>query len=252
MSSDAYLRSVLGKYRPSTGLLTMGMLRSIVDPVIQHWGNGYVNDISVSGSNAKGTSAGGQTDVDFFISIRSDVPETLKEIYWSLYQRATSEGWNPRAQNVSIGVQVAGYQVDLVPARVQDGYMNRHSLYRRKADSWTMTDVSNHIRLVRDSGRTEEIRLTKIWRRLHAVEFPSFALELAVLEATRGRRTGDLANNFWAVLGYLRDRFPTARLIDPSNTANVVSDDLTNQEKAEVARVAASCLTRKVWTEIVW
>jgi hypothetical protein len=184
--------------------------------------------------------------------VTHDVPENLRQIYWSLFQRAGSAGWTPQPHNVSIGVKVLGHKVDLVPGRVQHGYVNRHSLYRRKADSWTQTDVAFHIALVRDSGRTEEIRLTKIWRALHGLEFPSLALELAVLEAIHGRRRGDLAANFWEVLRYLAEDFRTARLLDPANTANVVSEDLTALEKMAVGAAAQRSRSETSWARIVW
>ncbi|MEJ2422817.1 MAG: hypothetical protein P8018_14135 [Acidobacteriota bacterium] len=146
-----------------------------------------------------------------------------------------------------------GYKIDLVPARVQAGYVNRHSLYRRKADSWTVTDVSRHIALVRGSGRTEEIRLAKVWRSLNQLEFPSLALELAVLQATKGRRLGAVADNFWEVLRYLSvESFLTTRLVDPSNTANIVSDDLTIGEKAAVVEAARRARNQLRWDAIIW
>jgi tRNA nucleotidyltransferase (CCA-adding enzyme) len=135
LSSDAYLRGVLARHSPAVDSLTISTLRALLEPGLRRWGERYLRDIRVSGSNAKGTAVGGQTDVDFFLSIGSDAPATLREIYWSLHQRAADEGWFPRAQNVSIGIQFASHKIDLVPARVQSGYANRHSLYRRKADT---------------------------------------------------------------------------------------------------------------------
>ena len=248
---DVYLRQVLDRYPAGAGILTVTALRATIDPVIRNWAGGYLREISVSGSNAKGTAVGGQTDLDLFISVASHVPENLSQVYWSLFSQAGKAGWAPRPQNVSIGARVMGHKVDLVPARVQRGYLNRHSLYRRKADSWTQTDVASHIALVRDSGRTDEIRLTKIWRSLRSVEFPSLALELAVIRATHGRPRGDLAANFWEVLHYLAEDFRTARLVDPANTANVVSDDLTIGERMAVVAAARSARSQRYWERIV-
>ncbi len=249
---DRYLRQVLRRYPTGAGPITIAMLRAWIDPVVREWGGQYLRGIEVSGSNAKGTAVGGQTDLDLFISVRHDVPETLSQIYWTLFQRAGFSGWSPRAQNVSIGVEVLDHKIDLVPARIQSGFVNRHSLYRRKADSWTQTDVAKHINLVRDSGRLEEVRLTKIWRALHGLEFPSLALELAVLNATRGRRTGAVADNFGEVLRYLGDEFRTARLVDPANTANVVSDDLTVAERMAIVAAARRARAGGEWERVVW
>lgn len=251
MTPEAYLRSVLARHSTNTGPIVIAGLGAFLQPAIRAWAGGFLRGFTVSGSNAKGTAVGGQTDVDFLISLSPDTPGTLKEIYWSLHQRAREQGWNPRPQNVSIGIEVLGCKVDMVPARIQSGYVNRHSLHRRKADSWTVTDVARHIALVRDSCRTEEIQLTKVWRAQNGLEFPSLALELAVLRATKGCRIGHIADNFWQVLGYLADSFPTARLVDPSNTANIVSDDLSMAEKEAIARAAQASQSQNSWDYIV-
>jgi len=121
-------------------------------------------------------------------------------------------------QNVSINILVNGYSVDLVPAKRQDAQSVDHSLYRRKADTWTKTNVNKHINTVVKSGRREEIRIIKLWRQQKALDFPSFYLELTVLDALSGKRIGDLANNVWSVFEYLQDNFARARVIDPANT----------------------------------
>lgn len=40
--------------------------------------------------------------------------------------------WNARPQSVSIGVTINGFQADLVPGKVQEGYQNYHSLWVSK------------------------------------------------------------------------------------------------------------------------
>ena len=77
-------------------------------------------------------------------------------------------------------------------------------------------------------------------------------LELTVINALCYRRRGDLANNFHQVLTYLRDSFVDARVQDPSNTNNAVSDDLYRYEKQEIAASAAASIQKSYWSEIVW
>jgi hypothetical protein len=252
MSPDDYLRLVLDRYPPKCNVFVIQGIQAALEPSIRGWAGPFLRSISVSGSNAKGTAVGGQTDVDFFVSVSQNTPETLPQVYSTLFNRLQQDNWAPRAQNVSIGVRVMGFQVDVVPGRAQAGYTNRHSLYRRKVDSWTQTNVTGHINLVRHSGRTEEIRLAKIWRQLNGLEMPSLALELAVLRATHERRLGALAGNFWEVLRFLAEDFASARLVDPENTANVVSSDLTATEKADVAHAAVVARTKTRWVDIVY
>ena len=108
-----------------------------------------------------------------------------------------------------------------------------------------------HIRHVVESGRTPEIRAIKIWRKRFNLEFPSFYLELAVIEALGKRRIGDLANNVHYALGWIGNNLQTARIIDPANDANPVSDDLTLAEKRAVAAQATHSYRQTRWKSII-
>ncbi|MBT9159739.1 MAG: hypothetical protein DDT26_01002 [Dehalococcoidia bacterium] len=55
-------------------------------------------------------------------------------------------------------------------------------------------------------------------------------------------RYGNLSQRVWIVLEYLRDKFPSARVVDSANTNNVISDDLTAQERAPISAAAAKAL----------
>jgi hypothetical protein len=111
-------------------------------------------------------------------------------------------------------------------------------------------DVDRHIAVVSTAGREQEIRIVKLWRNHKGIDFPSFFLELTVIEALRGTG-GTLASRVWRVLEYLRDSFSGARVVDPANTNNIISDDLTANEKASIKRAAESALAAKTWGEIV-
>ncbi|GAA5526202.1 hypothetical protein Maes01_02801 [Microbulbifer aestuariivivens] len=205
-----------------------------------------------SGSMSKGTAISLGTDADIFISLSSTTPGTLQEIYNSLNNAVVQSGYPARKQNVSIGTTVNGHKIDLVPGRRQDQYSNNHSLYRSKAGSWTKTNINTHINKVTSSKRTDEIKLTKIWRELHGLNFPSFYLELAVIDALKHSRVGDLSSNFWKVLGFLKDDFISKRYVDPANTNNVISDDLNLQEKRAIAAKASESRSQSNWNRIVW
>jgi hypothetical protein len=145
---------------------------------------------------------------------------------------------------------VDGFSVDLVPARRQDSLTNDHSLYRRKADSWTKTNVQKHINYVRGSNRLVETRLVKIWRNQKELEFPSLYLEMAVIEGLRFHVGATLSSRIVAVLTYLRDKLPTARFVDPANTNNIISDDLTQTERNAIS-VAAQRVLQGTWSDFV-
>jgi hypothetical protein len=252
MTAENYLQNILSREAVDTGLFSpVRNVQSSINPLIQRWAGNRLMSISPSGSFAKGTANLSGTDIDLFISLSSQTSETLKDIYNKLFNYMNSNGYNPKRQNVSINVHANGYDVDLVPAKRQDSYSDDHSLYRRRANTWTKTNVAKHIAFVSQSGRTNEIRIVKLWRDQNKLDFPSFYLELSVIEALSGRFLYRLSDNVWETFKYLRDNFSTGRLVDPANTNNLVSDDLTAGEKGSVKAAAVRALKATDWSQIV-
>lgn len=186
--------------------------------------------IKPSGSFAKGTAIQGGTDVDLFCSISSTVPDKLESIHDSLFNALQADGYAPKRQNVSIGLSVRGYKVDITPGKKRSNAGNDHSLYSRKTGGWIQTNVDKHISFVRCSGRAPEIRWLKQWRCQSGVEWPSFHLELFCIRALRGARQGNIAANVITVLRSLRTELDKV-LEDPANTNNNVSDTMTAAER---------------------
>lgn len=253
MNADAYISSIIKGYRVLGDPVSAGgQARKHFSPVIKQWAGPYLLGLKLSGSCAKGTAIKGSSDADLFISLRSTAPGTLGEIYENLYEYICARGYCVRRQNVSIGVEFSGMSVDIIPARKQPGKTSDHSLFKRKTGSWTQTNVQEHVDIVRKSYRLNEIRAMKIWRNLNGLEFPSFYLEMTVLTALSGRHSKRLSNNVWQLLTYLRDDFVGARVLDPANSNNVVSDDLSHKEKSEISTSAALALEQSDWSDIIW
>jgi tRNA nucleotidyltransferase (CCA-adding enzyme) len=153
MSADEYLQLILEREAVDTGPYSpVRNVQTKIQPVIKEWAGTFLGGVNPSGSFAKGTANHSGTDIDLFISLSQDTTESLKDIYDKLFKKMTEKGYSPKRQNVSINVKVNGYSVDLVPAKRQDTYSDDHSLYRRKADTWTKTNVTKHINHVRGNG----------------------------------------------------------------------------------------------------
>lgn len=250
--SDVYLHGILNRLRVDTGPYSpVRNVQAMLRPSLQAWAGHYLFDMYPSGSFAKGTAIRGGTDIDIFASLAQETPSNLETIYLTLFNRLHQDGFSPRQQNVSIGIQIGGYSVDVVPARRQHNVGEFHSLWRRKARTWTQTNIMTHINTVRNSGRAEEIMILKAWRRQKGLTFPSFYLELVAIEACRDRKVGSLSDNVWAALAFIRDNITTAVFIDPANTNNRISDDLTAGEKHTIASAASVARQATNWNQIV-
>lgn len=252
METNVYLKQIINKYALIGGLTPAAATAAqSVFGIIQTWANQYLLKVSYSGSIAKGTAIAGIADMDLFISLSPEAPGTLAELYTSLGNYRGLTPYGPKHQNVSIGITYSGYRMDLVPGRKQSGNTSDHSIYRSKARTWTQTNIDKHISTVQNSGRLDEIRALKIWRSLHGLDFPSFYLEMTVINALQGKRTHTLASNFVTILEYLRDTFTTASVLDPANSNNKLSDDLTRGEKSIIRQKAAGHL-KASWNQILW
>ncbi|WP_436021241.1 nucleotidyltransferase [Rhizobacter sp. LjRoot28] len=252
VTADDYLFSILARENVDTSATSpVWRARDVLIPVLRQWGGQYLQGVNPSGSFAKGTANRSGTDIDLFLSLSPDTRETLKDIYESLFNALKNLGHNPRRQNVSIGLRIGGADVDLVPGKQQTFLTLDHSLYRRKADTWTKTNVRTHVDHVLSHNRLMESRILKLWRTQNGLNCPSFCLELAVIEALKNTSGSGLSSRIWAVLQYLASDFATSRFVDPANGSNVISDDLTPGEKAAIKSTAQRTLQAKTWAEIV-
>jgi hypothetical protein len=266
--AEQYVRGVVRKYSHGEDV-RVKVLTAVkgIYPYIRFWGDKILkreveksnvisgtNVLSIipTGSFVKGTNIRGATDIDLLISLSRKTGGNLREIYKSLSLFMKTCGFPVREQNVSIRIQWNGLSVDLVPAKKQIGAINDHSIYVRKADSWTKTNVHKHVRYVTESKRRFEIRAAKIWRELHGIKFPSFYLEMSVIQALNKCRVGQVAANFLRVLEYLSSEFESAQILDPANSNNFVSDELTSEDKKTVVATAQETLMKSSWGEIIW
>ena len=250
MNADLYLSEILRREQVAHGVGSPALaVLEQVKPLIARWAGNKLVGVFPSGSYAKGTANKSGTDIDMFISLSNETTESLKEIYEKLHGYAKDLGYAPKKQNVSINVTVNGLDIDLVPGRRQDTTTAFHSLYRRKADTWTQTNVHKHIAYVVQGNRLRETRIMKLWRNQKNLDIPSFYLEMVVIEALQNSQ-GTLSQNVVKVLTYLRDTFMTARFVDPANTNNIISDDLTMIERATIASRASMALTQ-TWGDVV-
>jgi len=254
MTGDEYLKQVLQKYAiPTSKSAKYQQVVDLLMPPIRQWVNGNTMTVDISGSYAKGTTINISTDMDLFISLEHNAGSTLEDMYETLFNKFNGLQYNPRKQNVSIGIIVNGIKVDLIPARKFSGHTNDHNLWKHKQKTSIKTNIQQHINLVKNSGRIEEIKIIKIWRELHNLEFPSTYLELVVIEALKGKRIGDLATNVLNVLDYLgSEEFRNKKFIDPANSNNIISDDLTQIEKLSISTHASSNRNESSWGKIVW
>ncbi len=142
--------------------------------------------------------------------------------------------------------------VDLIPAKKASDSSSDHLLFHTERNRQAKTNLYRHTSLIQGCGWLNEIRALKTWRNLKEINFPSFYLELTVIDALRHRTPGQLAANVTVVLQYLHDRFAGAPVRDPENFDSLISDDLLEHEKLAIESAAAETLENPDWDGIIW
>ena len=275
MSANDYLNSIIAKYDKnhdynSNEENAFNRLKTI----ISEWFNSSMSvnsaysfyyspqmDVQKSGSRAKGTAIKGSSDMDMFLSITDrNNEDTLENYYNEIYDFLYNKGYKVRKQNVSIGIKYYGYDIDIVPAKKtnQSSYTKDfrsyydHWLWSNKKQQRTKTNIQKHIDIVRNNSLQKYVMLTKIWRNNHDLDFPSIYIELMVYEALNKKRQYDLANDFYYILGYIRDNIENKKIVDPSNSQNIISDTLSFSEKSAIKKAVVDSFAKQYWEQIIW
>jgi hypothetical protein len=249
-SNEQYVASIVEKYRVEvdTGSPAHCAADKIL-PLLKKWGKEYLLGLTLSGAYAKNTAVSLASHVDVLIALAPIPGMEMKNIFWNLFEYLTEQNLRARTREVSIQVEQKDFRIDLIPACREHG---RNVLFNKKTGSSVSTDVAQHVHLVANSGRQQEICAIKIWRERNGLYFPSFCLELAVLRALEHELFGHLADDLVAVMRFLSGRFEKAVLRDPANEENVVSADLTADERGAIAEAARQALDEENWEKMLW
>ncbi len=251
LTVDQYAASVVGKYQivADVGSPSHKAAEAII-PILKRWGGQSLLGIALSGAYSKGTAISLSSDVDILVSLRLSAEMEVRAVFWKLFEYLADQDLRPHTRNVSMQVESKGLRVDLIPAWKSDA--GEQILYHREPVGTLRTNVAQHVHLIVNSGRAQEICALKIWRERHELDFPSFYLELATLLALEGQRFGQLAENVFIVLRFLANRFVRIVIRDPANSSNTVSDELTQEKKKTIALAARKALEDDNWEKIVW
>ena len=253
MVPDVYARSILARYELPSGEGSPAELAAaeLGNPIAE-WAGRFLQSVGFCGSYAKGTRVKGATDIDILVSLGPKTPLDADKLYERFFDFLKRKDFKPRRLNVSIGLQLHGLEIQLIPARQEWGGSNDQRVFETEHQRVIRTNFDTHVRVVKESGFIEEIRLVKIWRNLRNLRLPSFCLELGVMDALRRSPHHQLAANMETVLRYFKETLPNAPIRDPANFENRVSDDLLKHEKIAISEAATESLKQANWGKVVW
>jgi hypothetical protein len=144
-----------------------------------------------------------------------------------------------------------GFHIDVVPGRALDANFNEANLYRTDTKTTLKTSLKTHIDTVRNSGRSDAIRLMKLWRTRKKVPFKkSFLLELMTIEGCKGKRFDDIEGQLHGALEHIRDKIETCSIKDPANSNNSLSDDLSKSERCAIKQHSDAAIKATSWGDL--
>lgn len=252
MSNHDYLLQILAQQDLTQG--NLNSLRTLRDQIKSQLSvlNGSPR-FYYAGSFGKKTMIREAFDLDIVIYWPHDCGYSLKDISDAVGGVLRNSWKVVNAKTVSWELPFdGGFHIDIVPGRAIDGTFKHANLYRRDKGSSLQTSLKVHIDTVRDSGRRDVVRLIKLWRTKRSVPFKkSLALELMTINGCKGTRTDDVEKQLLAALTHVRDNIMTVRIVDPANTNNILSEEISSTDRASIRAAADAAIKAQLWSQVL-
>lgn len=201
------------------------------------------------GSRAKGTMIREDYDLDEVCYFQNDDTaggDSLEEIYESI-AALLAKHYTIRRKRSALRLSDSkgkDIRVDVVPGRYVDLSSWDVFIHQNEGDKERLkTNIRLHIEHVKESGCTDVIMLTKLWRTRNRVDVKTFPLELLVIEVLKNDNAGDLEARFRRVLTAFAEGIHDLVIEDPANrTGNDLSAALTDGRRRQIAKIASNTL----------
>lgn len=251
MTADEYLRGLLAQQDLSSAeLLALQNMRDQIQGQLSTLAGGP--RFYYAGSYGKKTIIRARYDLDIVMYWPSTATYTIKGIYDAVGDVLKKNWSHVNSKTVSWELPFqGGFHIDIVPGRALDPQYREANLYRTDTGTTLKTSLKTHIETVRNSGRRDAIRLMKLWRERRRVPFKkSFLLEMLTIDGCKGRRFDDLGAQVQAALIHIRDNIQTCNVLDPANSNNSLSDDLTNAQRKAIRDAAHAAAQATSWRAV--
>ena len=249
---DGYLRGLLE--REAIDASMRSPLRKLQGDIL-HYAQRAVPDgllgVYPTGAFERATGNRSGTAIDFLVSYSPKLATPARALSDAIFTVFGQLGYEPERRDIATSVVLKGVRVDIIAGRREAMTTDVHEFWVQRSQRTIKTNLTQHVLDIAASGLREEIRILKLWRDQLGLDFPSFYLELSVIAAMRRRPKRTLAENVWAVLGYLETLFPARSVLDPVNANNIVSDHMTAAQKDAIRRAAQYARKCRAWNDII-
>lgn len=252
VTASEYLRAILAREAVDRGSgARLTPIDSKIEALCTAWGGRHIVEVVPGGGFEKGMANRSGISMDYVVWIHTQSDRRIPEVYESMFSAFGRLGLAPMRRSVTLALDLGSVVVDLLPAKRLSMISDIHEIYSARRGLAITTNLNQHVLDSHDANRQDEIRILKLWRDQNGLDFPSFYVELATVAALRRRPAGALADNVWAVLGFLERLLVPRAMLDPANAANIVSDELTAPQKRSIAMAATAARNGRPWSQIV-
>lgn len=251
MTNLKYLQKLLAAHslaEDSTEIQELEAKREEVEKVLCATYKDPKPTITHGGSYAKGTMIVDSYDLDISVIFENDdtsAGETLEAIFDDV-AKTLGKDYTVKKKRSALRLETAGDKadythVDVVPGRFTDTSKTDLFLHQNEGDKERLkTNIVVQIAHIRDSGRTDIIKLAKLWRSRTGLAIKTFVLELLVIEVLKGKTESALDTLLTRFLTEVRDNLDDYSIEDPANpTGNDLAPIYGDTEK-ELLRGAAT------------
>jgi hypothetical protein len=255
MTPNEYLAKVLSAQTLASNsqeLKDLQERRAEVEALLREHFDESSPTIRYGGSKAKGTMIKESYDLDivcYFPHEDTSAGETLEDIYNNVRGALEAEylvepkSSALRLKDASANTHGADFHIDVVPGRFTDEEKADAFLYISNGEKKRLkTNLDVHVAHVKESGVTDAVRLTKLWKVRNQLSVRNFILELAVIELLDSKKSATLATQLQHVWTELRDNIDNISVEDPANPTGNDLTELFNAVKYELSSVAGRTL----------
>jgi len=250
MDNEEFLRTVLNDLEPTQSQVDslLRLRNNIRSCIFEHIGG--KKSMFMAGSFKKDTMIKQHYDLDMFI-IWTPGFMPLKDLFYEVEQALNSKWKLIKKKRVGWRIPYENeFHVDVIPS-IQDIHESDYSyLYNCYKKKKLKTSMSIHIEQIEKYNRRDVIKLLKLWKYRRNVPIKTFLLEIMTHLACFNVTRRSLSVQLEKVFEYITNNIVENDFYDPANKDNIISEDISLQEKYKIRDKAYKALKRKYWGQI--
>lgn len=251
MSNEDYLRQILNDQDLNDNQIeNLRRHRDIIEDQLRNGINGSPKAY-YGGSYKKKTMIKASYDLDLVLYWPSNSPYSLQRLYRAA-ESVLDKNWRKIIKK-RVGLEIpfqGDFHIDVIPGKFSSKDEKYAYLYNKDTGGRFQTSIDIQVKYVLKHRRQDAIRLMKLWKKRKDVPIKTFILEICVIEGCKGIDRSKLESQLLAAFRYIRDNIQTSRMVDPANSNNIVSDDLTIEQKNRIKKLAIQAIDTQYWNQV--